>query len=215
MSYSTEMRWFFKDENQTKKITDWFAKNNLVFKNVWDRADYYLLHQPETNGIKLREGKVEIKVLQQDVGKQTLQNKNKGIANSWHKYAFKISDDNNDLMEIVNAFKGLRTIGLNRDWIKIEKERLILKYSIENNTITKVADVNTKIDNGCNIEFTKIMCNAKDMYYTVCFESFGSNENLNDLLLQLANKICAEIGEAVFVNNDSHSYPAFIKMITA
>lgn len=131
MQYSAEIRWF-TNKPAEEKLTNWFNANGKHFRDQPVRSDIYLLIKDlKTHGIKMREGNLEIKILRHDWGELSLPGQNIGNANLWCKYSFSLKTSDNDTEEVLEAFAGPRTIGLNSDWIRIDKQRLLIKYEID------------------------------------------------------------------------------------
>jgi hypothetical protein len=86
-----EVRWFFKGSIPEKEVGDWFLNNprfgeRLTGKHGKEREDLYLLTPGNTGiGAKLREGRFEIKLLQ-DQQDLELTGGAGGRSEVWHKW---------------------------------------------------------------------------------------------------------------------------------
>jgi hypothetical protein len=86
-----EVRWFFKGSIPEKEVGDWFLNNprfgeRLIGKHGKKREDLYLLTPGNTSiGAKLREGRFEIKLLQ-DQQELELAGGGSGKSEVWHKW---------------------------------------------------------------------------------------------------------------------------------
>src|SRR5690349_6007429 len=132
MYYSAEVRWFHLDPPDEKEITGWFNQYGKDFSGKWERADIYLLMDNlVTHGIKLREGKLEIKIRTHEWPSVVIARVHEGKINLWSKYGFVLQKENPEVDEVLRAFAGLRSIGLNHDWIRVDKERLLVKFEVD------------------------------------------------------------------------------------
>lgn len=215
MQNSTETRWILsKQEFET--ISKWFNQHQLNFgqENMFPRQDYYLkLLKNSTLGIKIREPKIatdgsaesklEIKMLNQDFGAQKFNNGNQGVVNSWSKFSFETIKNEQETKKIIDSFVNDHQ---NNAWIKIDKDRLLLKYNFTNNTIVSGASI---IDEGAGIELTKFKIESK-IYYSLGIEAFSvSNkelENFNATISFLFNQIKI----SGLSSQNSVSYPEII-----
>jgi hypothetical protein len=188
MQNSTETRWILS-ETEFEVISNWFAQHKLQFdkQDLFTRQDYYLkllknstlgikIREPETNANGNSESKLEIKIMTNNFGAQKFDNNNQGIVNSWSKFSFETIENELETQKIINSF----TVNQQNDsWIKIDKDRLLLKYDVTNNTLVSGVTI---IDEGAGIELTKFKIENKT-YYSLGIEAFSMSnkgqENFN------------------------------------
>jgi hypothetical protein len=211
MSYSSEIRWFFNSTELLKPIEDWFSENKQAFNHELQTEYYLVLPKLTTHGIKLREGNVEIKLINEDLHERIAGNNNTGKANIWTKYIFNLKKDDEGMMTVKRAFAGLRIIGINQDWIRIEKDRQLVKFAIDTKTksLKKVSNKQPP-EEGCHAELTELKINLQPAGYTFALECYGSNENLKTNLDLALKHIFASIKVSGLTKDQSLSYPEFL-----
>lgn len=164
MLKSTETRWILFSQ-EFEVISNWFDQHKLNFskENIFSRQDYYLKVLESKNlGIKIREPKVapdgsiesklEIKILIEDFGVQKFNNNNQGVVNSWSKFSFETIKNELETKKLIESFTNNFE---NNTWLKINKDRLLLKYNLMGSSIVSSATI---IDEGAGIELTKFLC---------------------------------------------------------
>ena len=216
MVYSAEIRWFFKNKFEVELIEKWFNSQSQVFADKWDRADIYLW-QPGLDkvGIKIREGKVEVKVLLADRGEVPFSNHNAGLVNDWVKYSFGLQESDAENQNLLHQFSAGK---LNTDkplWVRVDKERLLLKFSVNpaDKSVQRVPE-NTWPPEGCGVELTRIKVNQQT-FYTFGLEAF-SNTQLERCNLEVTlERIMPDMPVSGLRRQQSYSYPGFLQELFA
>ena len=185
---SLECRWFFK-----RAVPLTLAK---LFEGTDQeiRTDVYWIkgisqNSNETNnGVKLREGRLEIKKKIEEM----LVPEIPGIVQKWKKTG-----------QLPPQIAKIDT-----DWLKITKKRKLNKYKIENGHIS--GPVVEYPSSGCNFELT-LFEKPFEKYATVGFEAYGKEQNLLENLLITFNEIIKVVGSGeVFISENSKSYPEWL-----
>lgn len=191
MFKTVEIRWFFnKPVGEVEKI----------FKNITSetRIDSYALTTDEKNGIKIREGNLEIKVeigQRERVGSQEIS----GEIQQWQKWGANFIES-----EIPEGVF-LKSAG----WCDVVKSRALINYELKDDSF-KEEPVLENIEEVGRFEYTKLGLNGGE-YCTVAFETFGQGDlrkNLRKLVQYIAIKH-PEIRGLTFEN--SYSYPKWLK----
>ena len=187
---STEIRWFSPEREPLESL---FRSLPGEFEvNAEERTDHYLNTKLTSAGIKIREGKHEIKV------KRETEEFLEGIGTVEHWAKWSISEEKNIL----------NTINQNQltDWIAIEKKRWLKLYSVSDSR-DSVLPVKRYLPDGCGVEFTEIRI-ADLNYFTFGLEAWGSKfssrENL-ELVFQYLN-----LKQSDFEGLDCMGYPEFL-----
>ena len=215
MLKSIETRWIL-NPSQFETILNWFVKQKLNFgrESFFPRQDYYLkLLNNNSLGIKIREpktdsdgnaiSKLEIKIMTNNYGPQKFNNDNQGIVNSWNKYSFETIENEIETQKIINTFTANKQ---HDSWIKIDKDRLLLKYDVENNVFVLGSII---IDEGAGVELTKFKIENK-IYYSIGIEAFSvSNKELENFNAT-AKFLFSDLKISQLSNNNSISYPEII-----
>ncbi|VXB82364.1 conserved hypothetical protein [Flavobacterium sp. 9AF] len=215
MQKSIETRWLLKS-NAFETIAYWFNQNNAAFKNkdTFSRQDYYLKLIKSTHlGVKIREpklidgeqkSKLEVKLLIEDKGPQKFNNNNQGIVNIWEKYSFETIGNDPETEKIIALFT---FNGFDQNaWIKIDKERLLLKLDTTKN---KIVSGETLIDEGSGIELTRFKIENK-IYYSLGIETFSSAKKEQENFNQTTDFIFNSIKISGLDSLQSLSYPEII-----
>ncbi len=114
--YSTiEVRWFLEGSIPSE-ITEWFATMSQEMPLIEERTDRYFCTGSEDMSIKLRDGFIEIKERQKELGVQDLGPYTSGLVDTWTKWSFKL-DAGTDYEQMVGA---------SQKWLDIHKRRLLL-----------------------------------------------------------------------------------------
>jgi hypothetical protein len=210
MEYSTEIRWFFKKDSM-QEIEKWFRGSGKFLSHQPERSDYYLSAGALlTHGIKIREGKFEVKIRQHDWGQISLPNNNTGKGNMWCKYSFALKEDE-EVRHVTDAFKSFRSVGLNKDWIRVDKKRMVVRYLFDpdNSSVSKVTAEQTPAQ-GCNVEFTTVAINHGQVFCTFGFEAYGKGVDVKRNLDLTLAAVFSELNVTGLGMENSFSYPEFI-----
>ena len=116
MQKSVETRWFLPG-TAPPEVVLWFQDGMAMAQPP--RVDTYL-HTPKSHdlGIKMREGRIEIKQRYDVHGQHTFHPNVSGIVESWGKWSFTV--DSQD--PAVDTLSG--------SWIPVTKERMIRRYHV-------------------------------------------------------------------------------------
>lgn len=198
---SAEVRWFIKGKIPIS-VFDWFIGLNKNHVNQPERTDYYLnLKSDDSLGIKLREGRVEIKQQTKHIGNISPGKNVIGIAGKWQKWSFELKEANNILSNEI----------LNNDWISITKNRLLVNYGIsEDNIVTQKEPIIYK--NGCITEITSVYANNEN-WWSLGLEAYGEENRLLDNLVLISHLVLSDKSNIKFTLENSLSYPAWIKQM--
>ena len=195
MYHSKEIRWFFDKENT--RLTQWFELRALQLKNAVTRQDYY--HIPSLSeflGIKLREGRLEVKQRTAGSYEENLLSGVKGQIEEWIKWSFKVNEVDEEMEKILSESRS-------GSWLKVQKARILVKVATNTKGEVQYFGESDKLERGCQLEYSILQVLGKTCY-SFGLEWFGKpwfvwdDPNLSDL-------IGSEFKSAV-----SQSYPAFL-----
>jgi hypothetical protein len=172
---SAEIRWFFQG-TLSDEILNWFSPPEQERNLESEREDQYLLlPECDTVGVKLREGKLEVKALISGPSRFTLGNI-VGRTDQWIKWSF----DNKGLQALKDD---LLESG---KWKEVQKERILRKFSTDSGVVREVSPKQKPFPvSGCNVELTSIKVNAGQKWFSLGFEAFGPaaiNERLEKVV---------------------------------
>jgi hypothetical protein len=188
-----EVRWFSPGEI-LEPVHQWF--DHLGEKNIQPaRTDVYLAGMDESVGVKLREGRLEVKHRTEDHGVCEFASGVSGRAESWIKWGFEISEAD---------WPGVES-GL---WVPVRKARQFQFYSIrEDGEVIQPVPGELPMLGGV-VELCSITSPSGQEWWTVGLEVFGPPEKLSDLFDRLGVLIFEEAGW--FNTLESLSYPAWL-----
>lgn len=196
MYQSKEIRWFF--EQNIEHLTKWFKDKGVEFSQVSPRVDYY--HIPSLSkelGIKIREGRLELKHRVSGPYSEELFEGNTGQFEEWIKWSFELKNLDEELSAILND-KG------DHHWLKVRKQRMAVKLGLNEKSELQIYDPSKLLNRGCQVEYTRIKI-SDDVWYTFGLEWFGEQ------WIEIKPEIMKEIlGNAFFKQVDAKSYPHFI-----
>ena len=206
---SIEVRWFFEDE--PKNIVEWFSTmhdwpprsdGGLKFRNHWERSDYYLkLDDYSKMSFKIRDGKTEIKILEESYGVRSFPNRAMGVVEKWIKWSPMLNKKNatpTDIFANANEFQ------------EVAKERLLLKYEIQNGeNLVRVDPNRDDLENGGQVEITRVKYN-EEIYFSFGIEALGEDHLIMQNFDLMANTIFSKLDPQKLSEENSYSYPQFL-----
>ena len=195
---SVEARWFISG-SLPEKLRTWFEQGMLVAADRKIRTDHYLfLPGMASIGVKLREGKFEVKRRDADLGLAPIGSRAIGRLGLWRKWSFTIADRGGEKAP-------------DNHWCSIEKTRLLRKYILdENGGFTSVDPAKTFSAFGCTVELTTLKVLDAD-WWSFGFEAFGPDENrLRETLEQVAVSCFDDLDHPDLSAENSFDYPEWI-----
>lgn len=198
---SAEIRWFIKGIIPPA-VFDWFIGLNDNYINQPERTDYYLdLKSDDLLGIKLREGRVEIKQQTQHIGNISPGKNVIGLAEKWQKWSFELNEANNII--------SIEQFG--NEWLAVTKNRILVNYGISEDSIASQKEP-TLYKNGCITEITSIKINNEN-WWSLGLESYGEENRLLDNLVLISHLILSDKSNIRLALDESMSYPCWIKQL--
>src|SRR5579862_9351235 len=194
---SVEVRWFISGP-LPEKLRIWFEQGMLVEADKKTRTDHYLfLPRIASVGVKLREGKLEVKRRVADFGIAPISSRATGRLGFWRKWSFTISDEGGEKAP-------------DRHWLSIEKRRLLRKYVLDDSGFRSVNPGGIFEDFGCTVELTRLKVRDVD-WWSFGFEAFGPDENrLRETLEQVATNCLDGLDHPSLSGENSYDYPEWI-----
>lgn len=204
MYKSKEIRWFFKENNET--ITKWFSDKEKLLSKTKPRIDFYLpLPGKEDLSVKLREGNVEIKQRHGEPMLHHLTKNATGYLEDWVKWSFNVEDKDNVEGKDKEASGIIKD--KNTNWIEVYKERIGIKLTKNPDGTENIVDIIERVPFGCQVEYTRILIDKKE-WFTFGLEWFGDTHL--DPEKEFIEWI---IGETKLEEKDSLGYNEFINRL--
>ncbi|HLC10669.1 MAG TPA: hypothetical protein VJL56_02365 [Candidatus Bathyarchaeia archaeon] len=201
MFTTAEVRWFFEGP-LPEEVKQWFCRSSLAL-NPAPREDHYLLFPAALGlGLKLREGRLEIKPLVESLGVRTFTADVAGTVQVWKKEAYG--------EPAFKEFERLRT-STPHLWITVRKKRTLRKFSLESATLVEVPADRVFLRDGCNVEVTEITVEGS-AYWSFNFEAYGNPARVEDYLQRVAAHVLKDNRRPhyTFSSANSCSYPEWL-----
>lgn len=171
---SMEVRWFYEG-TIPPEVLAWFQRGNRKPKEQSCRVDYYLRLDSDSLGIKLREGRIEVKQRHHHYGVVCFHEQVTGLMDHWWKWSFKLTKVHSNLMDVA-LFPS--------SWIGVKKERRLWKYRLATET-------EEYPERGCHVELTNISVGEK-AWWSLGFEAFGDESTIQEDLFLVIKHVLTE-----------------------
>ncbi|MFN2186104.1 MAG: hypothetical protein ACK2UU_19140 [Anaerolineae bacterium] len=187
------------------RALEWFHRAGQKPQEQPPRVDYYLdLGEHDSLGIKLREGRIEIKQREAQHGTVHLGPQVAGVMERWRKWSWALAVPDSILAQ--NSISS-------PVWIGVEKERWLLLYQTGLEGEIAPAPDGGVVEQGCQVELSRIQ--AQDQVgWSLSFESFGGKAAGREMLLLVAAHLFSR--EAIDLRlsvSNSYGYPKWLAML--
>ncbi|MEW5858858.1 MAG: hypothetical protein AB1861_15960 [Cyanobacteriota bacterium] len=184
MLITVELRWFYRGTIPTE-IERWFNQESLggQLESPEDREDWYLyLPNCDYLGIKLRQGKLEIKWRQAELKVLHFGDLVEGKVEKWAKWT---CEDPTSKCFIPAEVAGKES------WLSVKKKR------------------SQRVYQDCAVELTQLDINGKD-WWSLAFEATGEDDKLMDNLETVASQVFQSYRGSGLRSQDSYAYPQWL-----
>jgi hypothetical protein len=202
MFETTEVRWFYKSTTWPH-VEAWFKKGLREATVEPFRVDYYLsMPLEEELGIKVRDGRLEIKRRVQDDGTHSFSDRISGHISTWRKWSFPLGNSD----QFLESAK--------EPWIKVGKDRLVRKFSVaEHNQIDEI-DPRSPAVCGCIFEFARLNVTKDSFWCSIGLEAFGDYPgSKRNTVKSVLSKLLDETGGPVLPVDISMDYPSWLSFL--
>ena len=199
---TVEVRWFGRG-SLPLEVQAWFQSGQDQPEPQASRVDYYL-RVADTNslGIKLREGKVEVKQLHQRHGAVRLYGPVTGVMEHWRKWSFLIAQPG----ALADALSPATS------WVAVQKERELRKYQVTDNAAVKPIPTDHYPARGCYVELARLVA-AGEVWWSLALEASGDESALPETLSLVARHVFCAGERLVLEARDSYGYPAWLQQL--
>ena len=197
---TSEIRWFLEGKLPVE-VERWFGDLGKQVITEPDRTDTYLI-LPETReaGIKVRQGRVEIKKLLGEKGIIET-GKNVGGKNErWQKWSFDVEQSGK--LPVSFMLKSL-------NWIAVKKKRKLHRFEVKGDRLHPLEANDSFPANGAHIELAHVTL-ANNPWWTLGLEAFGNESNIETNLKLLAETLLSNCPFGYFKEGQSVSYPEWL-----
>ncbi|MDB9312287.1 hypothetical protein PN462_04160 [Spirulina sp. CS-785/01] len=205
MFLTVESRWFFPGDIPPD-IQDWYYHRNIPPLTQPPRTDYYLQLENEALGIKLREGRIEVKHRTQQYGLIPFSEQVQGNVEEWQKWSFNLTETPPPLVEVENWPNW---------WPGVRKERKLRKFQVTRAQQVQEVSFETPASQSCEWELTRLsLLGKEDVWWTMGFEASGAGDAdiARETLLCVMRKVLTE-GQVIFSAEQSCGYPQWLKKL--
>ncbi len=202
MFSTAEVRWFYQG-GIPGDVQSWF--DHVAEEPILQpaRLDTYL-EQPNNSGlgIKLRQGRIEIKQRVREFGKVDFEHKVSGVVESWRKWSFLIAQE--QMGHLPPAILG-------DSWMQIRKERSLFSFEIIDREVkpTSLPDYSS---GGCNVELTLINV-ERETWWSLGLEAFGDEKTNYNRLEIAAHHVFSKSPRPGLAAQSSFGYPQWLENV--
>ncbi|MDZ8052010.1 MAG: hypothetical protein RMX68_012680 [Aulosira sp. ZfuVER01] len=205
MLISHELRWFYPGK-LPDNIQVWFQQNCLIdlLKSPEEREDLYL-YSPGCDflGIKLRQGRLEVKWRQAELGVMHFGGLVTGKGEKWGKW---LCEDSKG-----ESFQPAMVLG-NPSWVSVQKVRYSQLFQVLADFSVQAVTTNEHIDNGCSVEITNLTV-QENTWWSLAFEAFGEDSRRLENLQATAIWVFHTYQNSRLAIADSYAYPHWLGLI--
>lgn len=202
MFFTKEIRWFFAGPIPPTTAA-WFNTQVCGLPVQPPRTDFYLrLAEGAALGIKLRQGRIEVKQREGagtavQIGAQAA-----GLVESWCKWSFELAET------------GEGVTGTDQ-WIGVWKLRRWCLFGVGENGRITPALPDTIPEQGCACELTAVrLVGAAESWWSLGFESFGGTTAARrESLFVAAEQLLGRPGAPSLPVEQSYSYPQWLQLV--
>lgn len=203
MLLTAELRWFYRG-TLPEEISHWFQQDCLgeQLEPPEEREDLYL-YSPGCDylGIKLRQGRLELKWRKAELGVVRFRDRVEGKAEKWGKW---LCEDPTG-----ESFQPTTVVGT---WVGVKKVRLQRQFQVLAGKSIKPVPVNESIDQGCTVELTHLGINGNS-WWSLAFEAEGEDDCLIDNLQAVGSWVFESYRGPKLQGEDSYAYPRWLSIV--
>lgn len=197
--YTAEIRWFLTG-SVPEEIVDFLKQLPGKFENQPERTDvYFLMNGIPELGIKLREGRVELKK-RTAIHNDYSADGTTGKVESWLKWSIQATEE-------LNPFKAMFQDP--KHWLSIRKKRSLVKFEVADDGIPILPPEDHYPENGIALEVSALEI-KKTNWWTVGLECYGAPDKVHPNLLSVAPQFFGDLPGNKFSRSNSFGYPEWI-----
>ena len=190
-----EVRWFYRG-NVPDEIANWFDTLAGVRSPADTRADFYLQSSSPDIGVKIRQGNLEVKHLQQQFDKIDIDRLGESKVEQWSKW---ICDDRS--AHAPDPGKP--------GWIQVDKVRQQRFYRVESSDPIGLIPIGTARKNAVAIELTTLQLRGQ-AWWTIACEYVGNNIAIDRQFLSIVKTVLISYPDPISLPSISGGYPQWL-----
>jgi hypothetical protein len=193
-----ELRWFYR-EDLPAEIANWFDTLGSNGTDADVRTDFYLQSSSPEVGIKIRQGNLEVKHLQQQFDKIDLDRFGESNVEQWSKW---ICDDRSAHPPATGK----------QGWIQVDKVRQQRFYRVELDDPLQLMPIGTPRKNAVAIELTTLQLHGRT-WWTLACEYLGDNISVDRQFLSIVRTLLVSYPQTRSQPSISGGYPQWLMTI--
>jgi hypothetical protein len=202
------VRWF-GEGGIPQLVRNWFDQCQGEISSHQVRTDFYFGDPgSEHLGIKIREGRLEIKQLTYRYGPVQLHRQVKGLVDQWRKFGFMLGPNKSD-----SDFTNLP----DPVWVPVQKERQLRCYQVAPNGLLTLAALATGTETKiapnevrrCDVELTSILVDNR-RWWSLALEASGQKNSTYEDLLFVFRRLASSSAPLPLTAKNSFSYPGWL-----
>jgi hypothetical protein len=204
MFETIEVRWFWPG-SVPRAVEEWFQQGEREPDEQLPRVDHYLrTRDAESLGIKLREGRIEIKQRLQRHGIVRFRGQAAGVMEQWGKWGFALAEAGESLVDRIHPFP---------TWVAVEKERKLRRYRLSGGREMAAISAQEWPQRGCDFELVRVRAGSQ-AWWSLCLEAFGIPLFLLENLMLVAGHVLAGDIPLTLEARDSCGYPEWLGIVS-
>jgi hypothetical protein len=188
-----EVRWFYSG-SLPDEVINWFDALGENRAKPDARSDFYLQSNAPDLGVKLRQGNLEVKYRQQQLGNIEIEQFPESQVEQWSKWI---------CQEVPSS--GAEKQG----WIQVDKIRYQRFYQVEFLDRIQLISIDTPRQNTAAIEITDLQLPGQ-FWWTIACEYLGNNISIDRQLLPLVRSLLLKYPLSMSTPSISCSYPQWL-----
>ena len=197
---TTEVRWFHQGDLPSSWLL-WFESFPDPVQDEPVRTDKYLLiGELDELGIKIRQGRLEIKQRLGDLGVVQISDRVEGLVEYWMKWSFEVAE-NEDYLSYLDLS--------GPNWTSVHKRRKLRRYQMsKNGQVLAVSDTLIPPDS-CEVELTEIW-SREQSWWSLAFEAAGEIQTSKEVLMTISRHLIEVEGAPKLTAKNSFGYPKWL-----
>ncbi len=200
---TAELRWFHEGRAPAGVVA-WFSAGGREPTVQPVRVDHYLhLVDSQHLGVKVREGRLEVKHRRGNSHAVHLGPCVSGLIEQWRKWSIPLAAN-------PDAVPPRRRATVS--WIEVVKERALCRYWLAGDRRIVATSTDWYPDEGCDVELTVLRVRGR-AWWTLALEAYGPCDSVCENLLSVAELIFDASEPPALHAADSYAYPRWLELV--
>jgi hypothetical protein len=200
---TVEVRWF-RPGAVPADVLSWYLSRTGQSGEQESRTDFYFRSRDgEGLGVKLREGRIEIKQRQRRWGVVPFGGDVAGQVEGWMKWSFELARAEEVLANIASGAE---------HWVSVSKERKQRAFALTpDRKVTHVSEGKTP-QTACVVELASVRV-AGTEWWSLAFEAYGETADMDQYLIAVAEHTFASGVTPRLNAEESFGYPKLLQVV--